>query len=547
MDADVLVVGAGPTGLTLAIELARRGIAVRIVDKVMPRPFAESRAEGLHARSLEILERQGLLTAVLERGRVLAGFAFRCGDRALGELSAGRLDSPHAYSVLLPQSEIEQLQIEHLAALGVQVQRPVEVTDVRQDEELVHVHIRSADGDHSEVTARYLVAADGGHSVVRKTLGVPFAGKKLQGAYVMDAVAEFASMPAPDRGTFIVGRGGFLVVGARPDGSHRIALSLPAHDRRISAERPTVGELQMLLDDFPEMGIRLHSISWSSAFFISSRAVTRLRFDRIFLVGDAAHVHSPVGGQGMNTGIQDAVNLGWKLALAVQGRGGERLLDTYEAERLPIIRRLIASTTFSTKPLLWRNPVAVAARNTVLRILLRVPELQTALFDSFTGFSVRYRNGAFVAAKRGALAARGPQSGEIAPEAGCGGRRWYPSWGNDTRHQLLVFGGSGAVPETVLAWAAKHSDLIRLLVVSAQAAAGDRDVVFDPTAALHRRYAAASSGGLSLVRPDGYIAARCTIDDIAPLAEYIDTFLARADDEPSAPRSAQPSAEITHG
>ncbi len=528
-ETDVLVVGAGPTGLTAAIELARRGIGVRIVDKVMPRPYAESRAEGLHAKSLEIFERQGLLAPVLEQGRVLAGFAFRSGGRRLGELSAGGLDSPHAYSVLLPQSEIERLQSERLADLGVHVQRPIEVLDVDQDGEEVHAHVRADDGNLSEVTARYLVAADGGHSVVRKALGVPFVGNALQGAYVMDAVADFAAEPSPDRGTFILGRGGFLVVGHRPDGTYRIALSLPAHDRRISADRPTRDELQMLLDDFPEMGIRLRSVTWSSAFFISSRAVDRLRHGRVFLAGDAAHIHSPVGGQGMNTGIQDAVNLGWKLAIAVRGRGGEPLLDSYDAERLPIIRRLIASTTTSTKPLLWHNPVAVATRNSLLRLAMRVPALQTALFDGFTGFSVRYLSGAFVAAKGHAMRSRGPLPGEIAPEADRGGRRWYPLWGSDTRHQLLVFGDPGVARDTVLAWAAKQSDLIRPLVVAAQAPTDDPDVVPDPTGALRHRYAATSSGALYLVRPDGYIAARSsTIDDVRPLATYVDAILAHA-------------------
>ncbi len=466
---------------------------------------------------------------MLAHGRVLAGFEFRSGAHRLGELSAGGLDTPHAYAILLPQSEIERLQIEHLASMGVHVQRPVEVLDLHQNEERVHAQIRTADGNLSEVTSRYVVAADGGHSTVRKTLEIPFEGNKLQGAYVMDADAEFAAEPAPDRGTFLLGRGGFLVVGHRPDGSYRIALSLPANDPRISHDKPTVDELQMLLNDFPEMGIRLRSITWSSAFFISSRAVDRLRYGRVFLAGDAAHIHSPVGGQGMNTGIQDAVNLGWKLALAVQGRGGERLLDSYDDERLPIIRRLIASTTTSTKPMLWRNPVAVATRNTLLRLFLPITAIQTALFDSFTGFSVRYRRGAFVAAERRAARPRGPQPGEIAPEADRGGRRWYPLWANDTRHQLLVFGDSGAARDSALAWAAQHSDLVRPLVVAAQAPAGDSDAIPDPTGALHRRYAATSSGGLCLVRPDGYIAARCEIDDTATLAAYTDTILARAD------------------
>ncbi len=517
-DVDVLVVGAGPTGLTAAIELARRGVAVRVVDKVGPRPYAESRAEGLHARSLEILERLGVLPRVLAEGRVLAGFGFAAGPRRLGELSAGGLDSPHAYSVLLPQSAIEQILLGHLAGLGVRVERPVELTSIVDGPDAVHVGLRTA-ATRSEITARFVVAADGAHSTVRGALGLAFPGARVQGAYVMDGDASFAVTPPADRGSFILGRGGFVVVGRRPDDSYRIALSLPARDDRISRDRPTREQLQTLLDAFPELGVTLRSITWSSAFFISSRAVDRLRHGRIFLAGDAAHIHSPVGGQGMNTGIQDAVNLGWKLALALDGRGGEALLDSYDAERLPVIRRLLASTSASTGPLLWRHPVATAARDALLRMLLPVPALQTALFDSFTGFTVRYRSSPLVTPARDG---RGPRPGEIAPEAGT--RRWYPQWGSDPRHQLLLFTGPDLDVAAALDWAAARAELVRPLLVAPQGRPGGPETVPDPTGALHRRYRA-QSGAAHLVRPDGYLAARSHAGDLAALTSYSDGIL----------------------
>ncbi len=527
-DIDVLVVGAGPTGLTAAIELARRGVAVRVVDKVEPRPYAESRAEGLHARSLEILERLGVLPAVLAQGRVLAGFGFTAGSRRIGELSAGGLDSPHAYSVLLPQSAIEKILLAHLEGLGVRVERPTELMSIAGGPDAVAVGLRDAAGSVTEVVARFVVAADGAHSTVRGALGVAFPGARVQGAYVMDGDVDFAVTPPADRGSFLLGRGGFVVVGRRPDDSWRIALSLPARDDRISRDRPTREELQTLLDAFPELGVTLRSTTWSSAFFISSRMVDRLRHGRIFLAGDAAHIHSPVGGQGMNTGIQDAVNLGWKLALALDGRGGEALLDSYDAERMPVIRRLIASTSASTGPLLWRHPVATAARDAVLRLLLPVPALQTALFDSFTGFTVRYRDSPLVApARRG----RGPRPGEIAPEAGT--RRWYPRWGTDPRHQLLLFTGPDLDLDAALRWAAARADLVRPLVVAPQA--GGPDAVPDPTGALHRRYRA-RSGAAHLVRPDGYLAARSTGGDLDALTAYVDGVLGRS----------RPSSAWTH-
>lgn len=525
VDIDVLVVGAGPTGLTMAIELARRGVSVRVVDKVEPRPYAESRAEGLHAKSLEIFERLGVLPAVLAQGRVLAGFSFAAGPRRIGELSAGGLDSPHAYSVLLPQSAIEQILLDHLAGLGVRVERPMELTSIVDGPEAVTVGLCDAAGSTTEVSARFVVAADGAHSAVRSALGVKFPGKRVQGAYVMDGDASFAVDPPADRGSFILGRGGFVVIGRRPDDSYRIALSLPARDDRISRDRPTRDELQTLLDAFPELGVTLHSITWSSAFFIASRAVDRLRYGRIFLAGDAAHIHSPVGGQGMNTGIQDAVNLGWKLTLALQGRGGEELLDSYDAERLPIIRRLIASTRASTGPLLWRHPVATAARDLLLRLLLPVPRLQAALFGGFTGFTVRYHNSPLVTPLPRSQPTRGLRPGEIAPEAGT--RRWYPQWGDDPRHQLLLFTGPDLDLEAALDWAAARAELVRPLLVAPQAHGGGPEIVPDPTGALHRRYRA-QSGAAYLVRPDGYLAARSQGSDLGPLTAYTDGTLASA-------------------
>ena len=514
MSTDVLVVGAGPTGLTAAIELARRGVGVRVIDKVEPRPYAESRAEGIHARTLEVFERLGVLPQVLARGRVLAGFAFVAGGRHLGDLRAGGLDSPHAYSVLLPQSEVEDILLGHLRGLGVDVERPIELVGLTQEAGRVDIRLRLADGTDHAMSARYLVAADGGHSTVRGLLGLAFDGVRTQGAYVMDAEAEFATPLAADRGTFVLARGGFLVVGRRPDGTHRIALSLPAYDERISRARPTLDELQLLLDDFPGLGVRLRSVSWSSAFFISARAVTRLRQGHVFLAGDSAHTHSPVGGQGMNTGIADAVNLAWKLALTVDGRGGEALLDTYETERLPIVSRLIRSTTASTGPLLWHNPIAVALRNAALRVVLQAPALQTRLFDGFTGFTVTYGP----PRRRVGRAPRGPRVGEIAPESARGANRWYLRWGDDTRHQLLLFAGPELALETALAWAEARVDVVRAMVVAPQRH-GAVDTVLDPTGELHRRFGAERGAGY-LIRPDGHVAARTFGPDLAPLTAY---------------------------
>ena len=252
--------------------------------------------------------------------------------------------------------------LEHLAGLGLTVERPVEVIKLNQSDAAVWASLRYQDGCEQTVQADYLIAADGGHSLVRKELGLDFDGHQLQGAYVMDVEATFkVDLPA-DAGNFILGPHGFLVLGLRPDGLWRLALSLPRSDQRMTRQTPNLEQMQTILDqDFPALGARLSRTNWASAFFLSSRIVRHLRKNRVFVVGDAAHIHSPVGGQGMNTGIQDAVNLAWKLALRLEGFGDVRLLDSYTSERYGVMKRLIATTNASTKAIMVTNPVLISA------------------------------------------------------------------------------------------------------------------------------------------------------------------------------------------
>ena len=368
-ETQVLIVGAGPVGLTTALELTRHGVPVRIMDKAPPRPETESRALGTFSRTLETFERLGALEHMLEEGVLVHGFSFYAGGEARGErigrLGLDGLDAPHPTLLMLGQASTERILIERLEGLGVPVERPVEVVDVHQDGDAAHATLRDERGREEEVSAPYLVGADGARSAVRKALGANFPGLRMQGQYLVDARVDFPGgkeLPGGE-GHLSLGPKSLLVFGRLPGGLWRVIVSLQQDDPRMKRETPTRELMQSLVDEHPWLGARLvGDLAWASAFFISNRMVNRMRSGRVFLAGDAAHVHSPVGGQGMNTGIADATNLAWKLALALRGFGGEGLLDSYEAERRPIIAGLLKTTELSEHALMLRGPLPVPPR-----------------------------------------------------------------------------------------------------------------------------------------------------------------------------------------
>jgi 2-polyprenyl-6-methoxyphenol hydroxylase-like FAD-dependent oxidoreductase len=342
MTTEVLIAGAGPTGLTLAIELARRGVGVRIVDRDA-RPFTGSRGDGLQPRTLEVFADLGILDRVLADGMLPATIrahfdgAF-AGEHRMAEVEQPTPDVPYPNAWILPQYRTEELLAERLAELGVTVERGTELSGFTQDAEGVTAIV-----DGREVRARYLVGADGGSSVVRRALGIPFPGttdetiRMLLGDVHADELDhDFGHWwaPASDPAAGVVltplpGGTAFQFGCPMPAGTENPATSLE--------------HLQRVLD---ERGgrVRLHDLTWSTVWRPNIRLADRFRDGHVFLAGDAAHVHPPTGGQGLNTGVQDAYNLGWKLAAALGGEPAG-LLDTYEAERRAVAADVLGLAT----------------------------------------------------------------------------------------------------------------------------------------------------------------------------------------------------------
>jgi 2-polyprenyl-6-methoxyphenol hydroxylase-like FAD-dependent oxidoreductase len=354
--ADVLVVGAGPVGLMLAAELARHGTRCRIIDKLAERsPYC--RAIGVTPRTLEIWDDMGIARSMIDAGVWIKGQRSIIHPHAAKDELLELSDLP--YSQLgLPQYETERLLAQHLNRFGLQVERGVTLTSLEQDAKQVEIELAQENGKTERITFQYVVGCDGAHSAVRHALEIPFEGEAFPMQFMLGDVHIVWNLPrgmalralrlvednAPDM---------FIAIPLPEPGRYRVSMLAPpelaksegtGHGLQLELPGPDLNQLQAMADDLVPEQPQLSDLRWSSIFRISMRLAKAYRASRVFIAGDAAHIHPPTGGQGMNTGIQDAYNLAWKLALVTQCKAPDRLLDSYEAERRPVGADVVART-----------------------------------------------------------------------------------------------------------------------------------------------------------------------------------------------------------
>ena len=379
---DVIVIGAGPTGLTAAGDLARAGRSVTVLER-WPTINPSSRAFATMARTLEVLDARGLADDLLAKAHQAPGVTIFGGAR----IDLTHLDSPYQFVMITPQTNVDQALDDYAVAQGADIRRGIEVVGLDQDTDGVTVTARPRSGDATRWRARYVIGADGAHSTVRAVVGAGFAGKTILSSIVL-ADVKLAHGPADGGLTlgstrnvfaFLAPYGGSWYRTMVWDRKHQVPDSEPADQDEI------VGVLAQAMG--PDLEVL--QVGWKSRFHCEERQVAQYRHGRVFLAGDAAHVHSPMGGQGMNTGIQDAANLAWKIDTALAG-AGDAVLDSYHAERHPIGKRVLLQSGLMARGVTLHPRIARGIRNLLAPRLLRVPRVRDAIAGSFAGTTLRY-------------------------------------------------------------------------------------------------------------------------------------------------------------
>jgi 2-polyprenyl-6-methoxyphenol hydroxylase-like FAD-dependent oxidoreductase len=384
---DVLIVGSGPAGLALGVTLAQLGIDHVIID---PKPAVApgSKAAAVQPRTLEYLDRVGLAERLVEDGLRGGGFAAVDGDRPLLRLSYGNLASPFPFLLLISQHQTEFRLEQRLQELGGRVFRTVRLLDMVDEFPGSAATVVAEDGSVQVITARFVIGCDGVHSTVRQRRGLTFPGDAPAHLFALaDVVLVDADIVGMDT-TFSFSQQGMLITSALPGGQLRLVASVPA-----GTTAPDEADVTRLLRERGARWAReatVKSVAASSTYQVQQRVVMSMRSGNVFLVGDAAHTHSPAGGQGMNTGIQDAANLGWKLHHVLTGRMGEHLLDTFEAERRPVAERLIAFTAQLMGLAMIDNREAAVLRNDMLAAADKVPGVADWLANQLSQLDIAY-------------------------------------------------------------------------------------------------------------------------------------------------------------
>ena len=559
---DALIVGAGPTGLTLAGALLRRGLRIRLVDSALA-STSFSKAIGIQSRTMETFDLLGLAEAFVAAGLPLNRASFASAGHDIGQVSFESLDSRYPYILTLPQSDTEAILGAWVARLGGQIERGVTLetftqhTASQEDHAHIVATLRHADGASEQVEAAWLIGCDGAHSRVRHLVGATFHGAAYPGTYALADVRLEWERP-PDRARIFFHPEGLLAAFPLPGDRYRLIMdtahassdsSEPSHPSSVESgagetsqpPAPTLDDVTAIVKQRTEDGAaRLSEPRWLASFRISARSVNHTRFGRVLLAGDAAHIHSPAGGQGMNTGIQDALNLGWKLALVQRGLAHDDLLDSYERERQPIAEAVIRETDALLRAATLRNPLMRLGRDSVFSLFTALPLIERRLVRQIAEVTITYRQSPLT--QPGPAFSRGPRPGDFLPEVDgaltpAGEPTRLAALLRDGASLLLAFtprGGRTREDMSALAAALQpwgdaltaYQVAPSLTVSSAADASHALPTLADLKGALRRAFGIRDDAtALVLIRPDGYLALRA---EGARSIEALRAYTARA-------------------
>jgi len=472
-NSNVLIAGAGPVGLAMAADLARYGVSVRLIEK-SPERTDKSKALVLWSRTLELMDRMDCTAPFLTTGKKVTAVNITAGKEPITKITVDGVRTSHPYALMMPQCDTEELLGDFVTSLGVKIERNIELTNFVASADGVTSTLRHLDGTEETFESGWLIGSDGAHSTVRHKLGMEFAGEAMPSSWVI-ADVHLSDVPNPEEISIAWHAEGILAVFPIKGSRYRvIADSGLTHAGAASAD-PTVEDVQSILDVRGPGGITVSDPIWLTRFSINERKVANYRAGRVFVMGDAAHIHSPAGGQGMNTGMQDAFNLAWKLAMVSRGLGDEEtLLGSYSAERSPIADGVLKAAGRGTEVALMRGEFKQSIRNHITSFIFGLSPVKKKMADVLTEVSIGYPRSPLNAGCE--YAGGGPEEGERAPvdvDHACVGA------GDTPRFALYANEGDGKGSALI----EKYSDLLE---------PGLR--------------APFERNGLWLVRPDGYVA-----------------------------------------
>lgn len=555
---DVLVVGAGPVGLSMACELLRHSASCRIIDQAAT-PAHTSRALGIQARTLEVFDNMGVVDQFLATGsRVLAPTIYD-GEKVILSISFLHIrDSLYPFLLVLPQTQTERILRARLTELGGAVEHSRELLGIRQERDAVIASVRAAGSDASgeeEIRARWLIGCDGAHSTVRKVLAIPFEGKTSPDEFLLaDVDLDWDRTRQTTHGWLT--RDGLFAAFPLPGGQWRLFATLQHENSHQGVPQASLELFQRLLVQYTgDTRTRIGNPTWMSNFRISYRVVKDFRKGCVFLAGDAAHIHSPFGGQGMNIGIQDAYNLAWKLSLELQGKAREGLLETYQEERKPIARLALQGTQTGTSIITSRNPLSLWFRDHVMIPLVRLDIVQRYLAQQASELELNYRRSSLSRTfYKGRLNVsrwfswwRAPHAGDRAvPGEGVS----YPSNERATLFQLLrgtqshllLFAGKAPADKDYIQLAGLAAKIEALtcgyvkahLVISGSQKPTQLNwngsILLDPQGKFHTIYGTRKPA-LYFIRPDGYIGFRSQPANEEQLFGYLSKIYSFAQDD----------------
>ena len=493
LDCQVLVVGAGPTGLVLAADLLARGVPTRIIDKGSGAAL-ETRAVAIHARALEVLDLMGVAERFIDCGQIVRRFTFYTEGRRRLSLDLTRNGTRFGFMLDIPQHETEALLRARVAELGGVIEQETELTGLRDGPSGVTAEVRDATGQPRVITAGHLVGCDGAHSRVRHELDLPFQGHPYAQDWLLADVRLDWARPENEVHAFFRADGVPLICFPMRDHAWRLVLPF-AGDRAPGP--PGLGEIQDLVDQRAPEPVTVSGPTWLASFHCHRRSTNVYRRGHALLAGDAVHIHTPAGGQGMNTGITDAHNLGWKLALVATGHAPPRLLDTYGHEREPVAAQVLGLTHALVRFGTMSHPVRRALRDTIVPAAFQVGPIHRRAVRRLTQVNVAYPASSLTRPGGGRGRPRpGHRVADIEVLTLDGTTRLFSILRRG--HHVMVVSGTGL--DTVSARTAlkPYRDLVQVVSSSAGRA-----------------------GPVVLVRPDGYVAARGTLDKLETVLDYL--------------------------